>query len=153
MVIPQMRLRLLRASGLEIGSARIKSRVFFGSRNLKIGDGTFINVGSFFDGSARIEIGRGCSFGYGAMISTSGHSMGPSTARAGADSALPVVVGDGVWVGARAVILGGVSVGSGCVIAAGAVVIRDCAADGLYAGVPARRVRELGEDEGTGDGN
>jgi maltose O-acetyltransferase len=40
-------------------------------------------------------------------------------------------------------VLPGVTVGDGCVIAAGAVVNADCQPDGLYAGVPARRVRDL----------
>ena len=37
----------------------------------------------------------------------------------------------------------GVTVGDGCVLAAGAVVTGDCEPDGLYAGVPARRVKDL----------
>jgi acetyltransferase-like isoleucine patch superfamily enzyme len=41
------------------------------------------------------------------------------------------------------VIMPGVSIERGVVIAAGAVVTRSCAAHGLYAGVPARRIREL----------
>ena len=37
----------------------------------------------------------------------------------------------------------GVTVGDGCVVAAGAVVREDCEPGGLYAGVPARRVKKL----------
>jgi maltose O-acetyltransferase len=40
-------------------------------------------------------------------------------------------------------VLDGVTIGAGCVIAAGAVVTRDCEPDGLYAGVPAVRKRDL----------
>jgi acetyltransferase-like isoleucine patch superfamily enzyme len=40
-------------------------------------------------------------------------------------------------------IMPGVEVGPGCVVAAGAVVIKDCEPNGLYAGVPAKRVRDL----------
>ena len=36
-----------------------------------------------------------------------------------------------------------VTIGEGCVIAAGAVVVHDCAPHGVYAGVPARRIRDL----------
>jgi acetyltransferase-like isoleucine patch superfamily enzyme len=37
----------------------------------------------------------------------------------------------------------GVNVGSGCIIAAGALVVRDCEPNGLYAGVPAKRIKDL----------
>jgi maltose O-acetyltransferase len=40
-------------------------------------------------------------------------------------------------------VLPGVTIGAGCAVAAGAVVTADCEPDGLYAGVPARRVRDL----------
>jgi maltose O-acetyltransferase len=41
-------------------------------------------------------------------------------------------------------LLPGVTVGDGCVIAAGSVVTGDCEPHGVYAGVPAKRVRDLG---------
>lgn len=45
--------------------------------------------------------------------------------------------------GQNAVITAGVTIGEGCVIAAGAVVVHDCAPHGVYAGVPAQRIRDL----------
>ena len=53
-------------------------------------------------------------------------------------SAAPVVIGDRVWVGTRAVILKGVSIGDGAVVAAGAVVTSDVPAGAVVGGVPAR---------------
>lgn len=55
-----------------------------------------------------------------------------------------VRIGMGTWIGAGAVVLPGVTIGPGCVVAAGAVVVRHCEPNGLYAGVPARRVKEIG---------
>ena len=49
-----------------------------------------------------------------------------------------------IAIGRACVISHGVSIGAGCAVAAGAVVTRDCAANGLYGGVPARRLKELG---------
>ena len=54
----------------------------------------------------------------------------------------PVCIGDDVWIGARAMILKGVTVGDGAVIAAGAVVNKDVSAHSIVAGVPAKVVRE-----------
>ncbi|MFP7761491.1 acyltransferase [Marisediminicola sp. LYQ85] len=56
---------------------------------------------------------------------------------------LPVTIGDGAWVGARAIILPGVTIGSGCVIAAGSIVRADCAPNTMWAGIPAALKRRL----------
>jgi acetyltransferase-like isoleucine patch superfamily enzyme len=52
-----------------------------------------------------------------------------------------VVLGHDVWVGARAIILGGVKVGSGAIIAAGAVVVDDVPPYAVVGGVPAKLIR------------
>ena len=78
------------------------------------------------------------------MLTTSHHEIGPPERRSGTARPRSIVIERGVWLGARVLVLPGVTVGPGCVIAAGAVVNRDCAPHGLYAGVPARRIRELG---------
>jgi acetyltransferase-like isoleucine patch superfamily enzyme len=77
------------------------------------------------------------------MLCTSGHRIGSAERRAGVYVADPIAIGDGSWIGTRAVLLGGVTVGAGCMVAAGAVVVADCQPNGLYAGTPARRVRDL----------
>ncbi|MFJ6374559.1 DapH/DapD/GlmU-related protein [Pseudarthrobacter oxydans] len=74
---------------------------------------------------------------------TSSHRIGSRERRAGAATSAPITVGDGVWIGAAAVVLPGVTIGEGVIVAAGAVVTSDCAPNGVYAGVPARRVKEL----------
>ena len=55
----------------------------------------------------------------------------------------PIHIGNGTWIGARAIILPGVTIGSRCLVAAGAVVSKDVPDDTLVAGNPARVVREL----------
>lgn len=52
----------------------------------------------------------------------------------------PVTIGDRVFLGQRAVVLGGVTVGDGATVGAGAVVTRDVPAGATVAGVPARVV-------------
>jgi acetyltransferase-like isoleucine patch superfamily enzyme len=53
----------------------------------------------------------------------------------------PVVVGNDVWIGYRAIILDGISVGDGAIVAAGAVVTRNVEPYSIVAGVPAKRLR------------
>jgi acetyltransferase-like isoleucine patch superfamily enzyme len=76
-------------------------------------------------------------------MTTSYHEIGASQRRQGAIEQQPIRVGAGTWIGTRAVVLPGVTIGPGCVIAAGAVVTKDCEANGLYMGLPAVRVRDL----------
>jgi acetyltransferase-like isoleucine patch superfamily enzyme len=53
----------------------------------------------------------------------------------------PVVIGNHVWIGQRAMILKGITIGDGAIIAAGAVVTHDVPADTIVAGVPTRIVK------------
>lgn len=52
-----------------------------------------------------------------------------------------VTIGSDVWIGARAMILGGVTIDHGAVIAAGSIVTKDVPAYSIVAGVPARIIR------------
>ncbi len=143
-VVPgQLRRAIYNAYGMRIETGGISPRCFFGSPAVAIGRGTTVNYGCFFDSLAAIEIGCDCAIGMEVLVCTSGHDLGPGAKRAGRPVGRPIKVGNGCWIGARVAILPGVSIGDGCVVAAGAVVTHDCAADGLYAGMPARRVREL----------
>lgn len=53
----------------------------------------------------------------------------------------PIIVGNDVWIGTRAIILSGVSIGDGAVIGAGAVVTKDVEPYEIVAGVPARHIK------------
>lgn len=143
-LVPQeFRWMLLRVFGIDARRSMIAGRYLIGGRNLSIGAGTYINWGAFIDTSGGVVIGSKCDIGMNVTIVTRTHDIGPADRRAGTPVLGPVSIGDGTWVGANVVVLPGVSIGSGCVIAAGAVVTQDCAADGLYAGVPARRLRDV----------
>lgn len=138
-----LRILLLLLGGARIWGAGIYSGCYFGSKDIRMGLGTFVNRGVLFDGTAPITLGKQVAVGHRVQFITSTHEIGPASGRAGRVVNLPIVVGDGCWIGARAVILPGVTIGEGCIIGAGAVVTKDCAPNGLYAGSPVRRVREL----------
>jgi maltose O-acetyltransferase len=76
-------------------------------------------------------------------VITSTHDVGPSAARMGDWHYLPVTIEDGCWVGARTVLLPGVTIGRGTIVASGAVVASDCEPDSVYGGVPARLLRRI----------
>jgi maltose O-acetyltransferase len=145
-VLIPARLRVVccRLFGMRIGAgASIYPMCFFAGTNIAIGHGTFINSKCFFDNLAAITIGERCQLAQDVMVCTSSHKIGESNQRAGVHAGAPIVIADGCWLGTRVTVLPGVTVGEGCVIAAGAVVTSDCEPNGLYAGIPARRVRDL----------
>ena len=100
-----------------------------------IGPGTMIDMGAILGG--RATVGANCHIGAGAVLAG---VIEPA-------SATPVIVEDGVLVGANAVVIEGVRVGRNAVVAAGAVVIEDVPENAVVAGCPARVIKQ--RDEGT----
>ncbi len=100
-----------------------------------IGAGTMIDMGAILGG--RATVGKNCHIGAGAVLAG---VIEPA-------SATPVIVEDGVLVGANAVVIEGVHVGKNAVVAAGAVVIEDVPENAVVAGCPARVIKM--KDEGT----
>lgn len=101
---------------------------------LQIGNGTYINRNSLIIAEKEVTIGRDCRISWDVIImDTDFHA--PGTCKS---DARPVIIGDGVWIGCRAVLLKGVHVGDYAVIAAGAVVTKDVAPGQMVGGIPAR---------------
>lgn len=140
-----IRWRLLRALGFDLHKSRIMSHVWIEGKGLSIGERVFINYRVLLDSGGGIEIGDRVSIGYDTRILTVTHEISRGVERAGRSSRRPVSIGEGAWIGAGVTVLPGVCIGKGCVIGAGSVVNSDCLPNGLYVGVPARRVRELQE--------
>jgi acetyltransferase-like isoleucine patch superfamily enzyme len=113
------------------GSIRIARRVWLGPYVVIYGQGG-------------VEIGEQTLVSMHCTILSSNHGVPPigELIRDKEDELLPTKIGRDVWIGANAVILGGVAIGDGAVIAAGAVVNRDVAAGAVVAGVPAREIRK-----------
>lgn len=110
-------------------------------QNIKIGKNVFINSGCCFQDQGGIEIGDGVLIGQQVVIATLDHDLSPAKRRNMLPA--PVRIGNGVWIGAHATILAGVSVGDNAVVAAGAVVTKDVPANTVVGGVPAKVIKKL----------
>lgn len=113
-------------------------RVVVDAGRLTIGHGTNINgLGTRLLCRESITIGAGCTLSWDVQVLDNDfHAI--TTDGVEAPSVAPVVIGDRVWVGTRAIILKGVTIGDGAVVAAGALVTKDVPARSVVAGVPAR---------------
>lgn len=142
-----LRHRILRRMGIAIADgATVRAGVDFRRGAITIGAGAFVNEGCLFDpGHAEggIHLGEGAHIGHRTMLIAISHEMGPGRLRAGPAASRPITIGRGAWIGAGVIVMPGVRIGNGAVIGAGAVVTRDCAADTVAAGIPARALRTL----------
>jgi maltose O-acetyltransferase len=140
-----LRIKAMRAVGFEVSrEATIWAGASFRSKRVTIGPGVFINVGFYHDGYDRLAIGRNVRIGPHVRIITATHEIGPPEQRGMIEVVgKPVEICEACWIGAGVTIMPGAVIGRGCVIAAGSVVYDSTEADGLYAGNPARRVRDL----------
>jgi maltose O-acetyltransferase len=137
-----VRRALLRLGGVKLGGLIYGfDHCFFESPHITVGNGTAINKGCWFEGNGRIDIGEGCLFGPEALILTSVHPLGDDGEISRTPQYRDVSIGNGCWIGARAMIMPGVTIGAGALVAAGAVVTKDCEPGALYAGVPAKKIR------------
>lgn len=116
--------------------------VDYGS-NLSIGARTFVNYHLTALDVAPITIGEDCQIGPGVQLLTPTHPVEPQPRRDKLEAALPITIGDNVWLGGGVIVCPGVTIGDDSVIGAGAVVTKDIPAGVVAVGNPARPVRTL----------
>ncbi|MET0196770.1 MAG: DapH/DapD/GlmU-related protein [Rhodococcus fascians] len=110
---------------------------------LEIGSSTLVNFGTSIVATGRITIGPNCLIGTHCFIIDTGfHELDPDR-RLEVPAPCPVTIGRNVWLGARVIVMPGVTIGDDSAIAAGSVVTSDVPPRCLAAGVPARVIREL----------
>lgn len=116
-------------------------------QNLIVGDNVSIQPMCYLEcghTEVGIRIDDDVSIGHGTTIMATSHDYEQSLGNIKDHAILskPVCICRNVWIGAKAIILGNVTVHEGCVVGAGAVVTKDTEENGVYAGVPARCVKK-----------
>lgn len=106
---------------------------------MQLADYAQINAGCFLLAFDAITLGKNSTLAYQVTILTSANPNYPynELSKIYKPMHAPVKIGDNVWIGARAVILPGVTIGNNVVVAAGSVVTRDVPDNVVVAGVPA----------------
>jgi acetyltransferase-like isoleucine patch superfamily enzyme len=112
--------------------------------NLVLGDDVVIGVNASLGAHSPIHIGNRVRISKDVQIETAGLDFlsGPPPYR---HTSKPIFIEEGVWIGTRTIVLGGVRIGAHSVVAAGSIVTRDVPPRTLVAGMPAKVLRQLSD--------
>lgn len=152
-------LEAMRQGRLQIGAgALLEPNVWItapGRARVKIGKGTFLNMGVMIASEELVEIGDHCMLANGCFVSDASHRYDdpdrPITWQ-GFESKGPTRIGDNCWLGANVVVTSGVSIGERCVIGANSVVTHDIEPFSVAAGAPAKVLRKIEYERGAPPG-
>lgn len=125
---------------------------------IELGDNVLVGGGTVIDCALSVTIERDVLISYACVISDSdNHSIYPELRTKDlanwmngrrhdwTHSAMaPVRICEGAWIGARSIILKGVTIGAGAVVGMGSVVTHDVPPRSIVVGNPARVIREIG---------
>lgn len=113
-------------------------------QEMEIGNNVSFQPMVYIEAYGGVKIGDDVSFAEGSSLFSVNHGF-KDTEVPIKDQALiplPIEIKNNVWVGAKATILGGVTIESGCVVAAGAVVNKSTVPNMVIGGVPATPLKE-----------
>ena len=143
-------LEALRAGRLEIGPhVLFEPGVWItmpAPARIRIGGGSFLNLGVMIAASELVEIGEHCMFANGCFVTDASHRFDDPTLPVpwqGFTSKGPTRIGDNVWCGAHVVVTSGVTIGRRSVIGANSVVTKDIPPYSIAAGVPAKVIARV----------
>jgi acetyltransferase-like isoleucine patch superfamily enzyme len=119
-----------------------------GQSEVLIGPMTYIGHRCLIYGHAGVQVGRDVLLANDVQLICGNHTFArrDMPIRAQPTAGEPIVIGDDVWLGASAIVLGGVTVGQGSVVGAGSLVTRSLPPYSIAYGVPAQIVGVRGEE-------
>lgn len=101
---------------------------------LEVGDHSWIGEAVWIDNLSDVVIGSHVTLSQGCLLLTGSHDH---TKRSFDFLSSPIVVEDGTWIGAKAVVAGGVTCGSHCILGVNSVAERNLEPYTIYKGNPA----------------
>jgi maltose O-acetyltransferase len=110
---------------------------------ISVGARTFMNYGTVILDEVPVTIGADVQIATNVQLLTATHPLEAGPRRAGWESAEPISIGDGAWLGGGVIVCPGVTIGEDTVVGAGSVVVRDLPPRVLAVGNPCRPVRDL----------
>lgn len=111
--------------------------------NIRLGQRVFINHNAIFLDSAPIIIGDDVLIAPGVHLYTVGHPLDADLRKSGVERGRPIIIGNNVWIGGNVTVVPGITIGDNAVIGAGSVVTKDVPGSTLWAGNPAKNIRDI----------
>jgi len=106
---------------------------------LIVGDHVWIGENVWIDNLDTITIGNNCCLSQGVLLLCGNHDYTSSSFDL---MVKPIVLEDGAWIGAKAIVCPGVTVGTHAVLSVGSVATKNLEPYGIYSGNPASRIKE-----------
>ena len=151
-LVPSHHIRkwVYKALGAEIGrNAVFNFRTEIRSVHLlKVGAGSIIGDNVLLDARRGLNIGKNVNIATDVAIYSGAHNIRDPyfSPPPKCSNPVPIIIGDRVYIGARAMILNCVTIGEGAVLCAGCVVTKDVEPFAIMAGIPARKIGERPRD-------
>ena len=115
--------------------------------NISVGENFYTNHNVTILDGAKVSFGDNVFIAPDCVFSTAGHPLDTEQRNQGLEIALPITVGNNVWIGMHVSVLPGVTIGNDVVIGAGSVVNRDIPDGVVAAGNPCRVIRKITEED------
>ena len=130
-------LNQIKPSNLEKRNSIINKLLGYQPDNLELLSPFTCDYGNNIVLGKNVFIGPSCGF------YTANHPLDYQTRNQGIEQALPILIGNNVWLGGNVIVLPGVEIGDGCVIGAGSVVTKDIEANSIATGVPCKVIKKI----------
>ncbi len=115
--------------------------------NISVGDNFYTNHNVTILDGAKVTFGDNVFIAPNCVFSTAGHPLDVEQRNKGLEIALPITVGDNVWIGTNVSVLPGVKIGSNTVIGAGSTVNKDIPDGVIAAGNPCKVIRKITDED------
>ena len=113
--------------------------------NISIGENFYTNHNVTILDGAKVTFGNNVFIAPNCVFSTAGHAIDSEQRIQGLEIALPITIGDNVWIGANVSVLPGVTIGSNTIIGAGSVVNKNIPDGVIAVGNPCKVIRKITE--------
>lgn len=114
--------------------------------NIELGENFYSNHNLVILDCAKVKFGNNVFVAPNCGFYTACHPVNAEKRISGLEYALPITVGNNVWIGGNVVVLAGVTIGDNSVIGAGSVVTKDIPPNAVAVGNPCRVLKEITED-------
>lgn len=115
--------------------------------NISIGKNFYTNHNVTILDGAKVTFGDNVFIAPNCVFSTAGHAIDSEQRSRGLEIALPITVGDNVWIGTNVSVLPGVTIGNNTIIGAGSVVNKNIPEGVIAAGNPCKVIRKITKED------